>query len=146
VRSDFHSGTIRALKGQTPVVETTGARFGLNIMAAITPRGEMHFMIVNGSVNSDKISAFLTRLMHDSEKKVFLIWYGHPIHKAKKVKEHIESFEGRLEIFVLPSFSPDLNPTKQLWNYNKTYGVGRQSLSGAVELKKAVMGKLRSLQ
>ena len=54
VRTDFHAGTTWALKGQTPVVETTGARFGLNMMAAITPRGEMHFMIVHGSVNSDK--------------------------------------------------------------------------------------------
>jgi len=135
-----------ALKGQTPVVETTGARFGLNMMAAITPRGEMHFMIVHGSVNSDKTWEFLKRLMHDSEKKVFLIWDGHPTHKAKKVKECIESFEGRLEIFVLPSYSPDLNPTEQLWNHTKTYGVGRQSLSGPDELKKAVIGKLRRLQ
>ena len=146
VRSDFHAGTTWALKGQTPVVETTGARFGLNMMAAITPRGEMHFMIVHGSVNSVKICEFLNRLMHDSDKKVFLIWDGHPTHKAKRVKECIESFEGRLEIFVLPSYSPDLNPTEQLWNHTKTNGVGRRSLSGPDELKKAVIGKLRSLQ
>lgn len=146
VRSDFHSGTTWALKGQTPVVETTGARFGLNMMAAITSRGQMHFMLVHGSVNADRICEFLQRLMHGHTKKVFLIWDGHPTHKAKKVKQCIESFDGRLEIFVLPSYSPDLNPIEQLWNHTKSNGVGRQSISGPEQLKKAVVNKLRSLQ
>jgi transposase len=113
VRSDFHSGTTWALKGQTPVVETTGARFGLNMMAAITARGQMHFMIVQGTVNADRICEFLKRLIHGREHKVFLIWDGHPTHRAKKVKQCIESYDGRLEIFVLPSYSPDLNPIEQ---------------------------------
>lgn len=146
VRSDFHAGTTWALKGQTPVVETTGARFGLNMMAAITPRGQMNFMIVQGTVNADRICEFLKRLMHGREHKVFLIWDGHPTHRAKKVKQCIESFDGRLEIFVLPSYSPDLNPIEQLWNHTKSNGVGRQTVSGPDQLKKAVIGKLRSLQ
>jgi transposase len=146
VRSDFHSGTTWALKGQTPVIETTGARFGLNMMAAITARGQMHFMIVQGSVNADRICEFLKRLMHGRQHKVFLIWDGHPTHRAKKVKLCIESYDGRLEIFVLPSYSPDLNPIEQLWNHTKSNGVGRQSISGPDQLKKAVINKLRSLQ
>jgi transposase len=146
VRSDFHSGTTWALKGQTPVVETTGARFGLNMMAAITPRGEMNFMIVPGSVNASIICEFLNRLMHGRDKKVFLIWDGHPTHRAKKVKQCIEFYDGRLEIFVLPSYAPDLNPIEQLWNHTKSNGVGRQTISGPDHLKKAVMAKLCSLQ
>jgi transposase len=146
VRSDFHSGTTWALKGQTPVVESTGARFGLNMMAAITPRGDMHFMILQGGVNADRICEFLNRLMHGRDRKVFLIWDGHPTHKAKKVKQCIESFDDRLEIFVLPSYSPDLNPTEQVWNHTKYNGVGRQPISGPEQLKKAVISKLRSLQ
>jgi len=146
VRSDFHSGTTWALKGQTPVVETTGARFGLNMMAAITPRGEMHFMIVQGSVNAGRICDFVKRVMHGHEQKVFLIWDGHPTHRAKKVKQCIESYDGRLEVFVLPSYSPDLNPIEQLWNHAKSNGVGRQPVSGPDQLKKAVISKLRSLQ
>jgi transposase len=146
VRSDFHSGTTWALKGQTPIVETTGARFGLNMMAAITPRGEMNFMIVQGSVNANRICDFLKRLMHGHDQKVFLIWDGHPTHRAKKVKQCIESYDGRLEIFVLPSYAPDLNPIEQLWNHTKSNGVGRQTISGPDQLKKAVIAKLRSLQ
>ena len=146
VRSDFHSGTTWALRGQTPIIEATGARFGLNMMAAITPRGEMHFMIVKGTVSSDEICEFLKRLMHGHNHKVFLIWDGHPTHKSKKVKECISAFNGRLEIFLLPSYSPDLNPIEQLWNHTKTKGVGRKAVYGPDQLKTAVINKLRSFQ
>ena len=116
------------------------------MMAAITPRGEMHFTIVQGSVNASRICDFLKRLMHGHEQKVFLIWDGHPTHRAKKVKQCIESYDGRLEVFVLPSYSPDLNPIEHLWNHTKSNGVGRQPVSGHDQLKKAVVGELRSLQ
>ena len=146
IRSDFHSGTTWALKGRTPIIEATGARFGLNMMAAITPRGQMHFMIVQGTVRSDQICEFLKRLMHGHDHKVFLIWDGHPTHKSKKVKECIDSFDGRLAIFLLPSYSPDLNPIEQLWNHTKGNGVGRRVINGPNQLKSAVINKLRSLQ
>lgn len=146
IRSDFHSGTTWAPKGQTPIIESTGARFGLNMVAAITPRGQMHFMVVEGSVNSSKIVDFLKRLMHGHSNKVFLIWDGHPTHKSKLVKKCIASFDGRLEVFLLPSYSPDLNPIEQLWNHAKTNGVGRQPVAGPKQLKRSIINKLRSLQ
>lgn len=146
VRSDFHSGTTWALKGHTPIIETTGARFGLNMMAAITPRGQMHFIIIKGTVQADRVCEFLKRLMHGKEHKVFLIWDGHPTHKSKKVKACVDTFGGRLEIFLLPPYSPDLNPIEQLWHHTKGNGVGRQVIKGPDQLKTAVINKLRSLQ
>jgi len=146
IRSDFHAGTTWALRGQTPIIEATGARFGLNMVAAITPKGEMHFMIVKGTVNAAKICDFLKRLMHGHENKVFLIWDGHPTHKSKSVNNCIATFNGRLETFLLPSYSPDLNPIEQLWNHTKNNGVGRQPVNGPDQLKRAVINKLRSLQ
>jgi len=146
VRSDFHSGTTWALKGHTPIIEATGARFGLNMMAAITPRGQMNFMIVQGTVKSDQICEFLKRLMHGHDNKVFLIWDGHPTHKSKKVKECIAKFDGRLEIFLLPPYSPDLNPIEQLWNHTKGNSVGRKVVNGPNQFKRAVINTLRSLQ
>ncbi len=146
IRSDFHAGTTWAPKGKTPIIEATGARFGLNMVGAITPKGQLQFMIVEGSVNSSRIIEFLKRLMHGHDNKVFLIWDGHPTHKSKIVKKCIASFNGRLETFLLPSYSPDLNPIEQLWNHTKTNGVGRQPVRGIDHLKRIVINKLRSLQ
>lgn len=146
IRSDFHSGKTWAVRGQTPVIEATGARFGLNIVGAISTRGQLRFMVVKGSVTSEKICDFLKRLMHDAEKPLYLIWDGHPTHRSKKVKEYIASFDGKLEVFVLPSYSPELNPIEQVWNNVKGHGVGRKKIFGPDQLKAAVLGQLRKLQ
>jgi len=39
VRSDFHSGTSWGRRGRTPVVSSTGARFGANLISAISRAG-----------------------------------------------------------------------------------------------------------
>ena len=89
VRSDFHSGTTWAPKGQTPIVEATGQRYGMNIISAISPRGEMRFMTVEGRMNAGKFIEFLKRLLHNAERPVFLIVDGHPSHRARKVFEFV---------------------------------------------------------
>lgn len=146
IRSDFHSGKTWAVKGRTPVIEATGARFGLNMVGAISPRGQLRFMVVKGSVASEEICNFLGKLMHNAEKPVFLVWDGHPTHRSKKVKDYIASFNGKLEVFVLPSYSPELNPIEQAWNNVKGHGVGRKKIFGPDQLKAAILGRLRKLQ
>jgi len=37
MRSDFHSGKTWAVRGKTPIISTTGARFGCNMISAISP-------------------------------------------------------------------------------------------------------------
>ncbi|MFZ3048423.1 MAG: IS630 family transposase [Desulfatirhabdiaceae bacterium] len=146
IRSDFHSGTTWAPRGQTPVVKVTGARFSLNMVGAIDMRGQLRFMVVKGTVSSEQICDFLTRLMHGAEKPVFLIWDGHPAHRSKAVLECIDSFKGNLEVFALPSYSPELNPVEQVWNNVKNHGIGRKKVFGPDQLKTMVIGQLRRLQ
>ena len=146
IRSDFHSGTTWSPKGDTPIVESTGNRFSLNMLAAITPKGEMRFMIAKGTVTSNEICEFLERLMKHHKNKVFLIWDGHSIHKSRQSKDCIASFDGRLEVFLLPPYSPDLNPIEQLWHHTKGNSVGRRAVKSIGQLKRFVINKLRSLQ
>ena len=146
IRSDFHAGTTWSPKGQTPVIKVTGARFSTNMVAAISTSGHLRFMINQGTVNADVLCDFLKRLMHNAQQPIFLIWDGHPTHKSKKVRECIESFEGKLEVYILPSYSPELNPTEQVWRSVKNHGVGRKSVFGPDQLKSAVTSCLRRLQ
>ena len=146
IRSDFHAGTTWSPKGQTPVIKVTGARFRTNMVAAISTRGHLRFMVNQGSVTADVLCDFLKRLMHNAQQPIFLIWDGHPTHKSKKVRECIESFEGKLEMYFLPSYSPELNPTEQVWRSVKNHEVGRKSVFGPDQLKSAVTNCLRRLQ
>jgi hypothetical protein len=107
VRSDFHSGTTRAPRGKTPVVRDIGQGFSLNMVSAVSPRGELRFMAVRGGVGADVIIGFLKRLIHGQRHLIFLVVDGHPSHRAMNVKAFVESLQGRLRSFFLPPSSPD---------------------------------------
>ena len=146
VRSDAHSGTTWAPKGQTPIVSTTGARFGLNVISAVNRRGALRFMCVEGKVNADVFIEFLGRLMESAGHPVYLVVDGHPTHKAAKTRKFVESTKGRLKLFLLPGYSPDLNPDELVWNNLKSQGTGKRAITGPDQLKKLVLGHLRAMQ
>ncbi len=146
VRSDFHSGTTWAPRGKTPVISTTRARFGLNLISAVSARGSMRFMLVRGRVNAKAFIEFLRRLLHVRTQPVFLIVDGHPAHKAHCVRAFAESTGGKLELFFLPPYSPDLNPDELVWNELKHNGVGRMVITGPDQLEKTVRSTMRRIQ
>ena len=146
VRSDHHAGTTWAERGRTPVVRTTGARFGLNIISAVSSRGKMRFMTVKGTVTGPVFVEFLKRLLHDEDGPILLIVDGHPTHRSKLVSKFVAATEGRLKLFFLPGYSPELNPDEQVWNDLKNNRLGRMVSSGPDQLRSEVMAHLWSLQ
>jgi len=146
VRSDFHAGTTWALKGQTPIVPATGQRFGMSLISAISPRGDFRFMTVEGRMNAEKFIEFLKRLLHNAPHPVFLVVDRHPSHRAKKVLAFVRSTEGRLRLFFLPPYAPDLNPDEHVWNHLKNHGVGKQAIRTRDQFRKVVLAHMRSLQ
>jgi transposase len=64
----------------------------------------------------------------------------------KIISEFAESTEGKLRLFFLPGYSPQLNPVEQIWNYNKRHDIVNRTIKGADHLKKLALGALRKLQ
>jgi transposase len=145
MRSDFHRGTTWAPVGQTPVVKATGDRFSLNLISAISAQGLMRFMTIDG-LNGEKFVEFLRRLLHNSRRPIFLIVDGHPAHQAATVKRFLASSQGRLRLFYLPSYSPELNPEESVWRHLKTHNLGRARITGPDDLKRQALIVLRRLQ
>ena len=146
VRSDYHSGTTWAPIGKTPVVKTTGSRFKVNLISAVSGRGNLRFMATEERVTGKVFCTFLKRLIANAKGKVFLIVDNHPVHRSKVVKEFVKSTNGQLKLFYLPPYSPELNPDEQVWNYVKNHNIGRQTSTGKKEFLKRVMRVMRSLQ
>jgi len=146
VRSDFHSGTTWAARGKTPVVRVTGQRFRLNMISAVSPKGSLRFMVVRGGVGAQVFVEFLKRSMHGRRRAVFLIVDGHPSHRSKRARSYVDSLGGKLKLFFLPPYSPELNPDEFVWNDVKNNGVGRTLVYGPRDLHRAVVGRLRYLQ
>jgi transposase len=146
VRSDFHSGTTWAPRGKTPVVRVTGQRFSLNMISAISPKGSLRFMVVRGGVGARVFIEFLKRLMQGRRRRVFLIVDGHPSHRSKSARRYVDSLGGKLKLFFLPPYSPELNPDEFVWNDVKNNGVARTLVHDPSDLHRAVLGRLRYLQ
>jgi len=146
IRSDYHSGTTWAPKGQTPVIRTTGARHSLNLVSAVSAKGSMRFMTVKGKLNADRFIEFLERLLKNQNTPVFLIVDGHPVHRSAKVKAFVEATDGRLKLFHLPAYSPELNPDEQVWNQLKNHRIGKMFIKSLDDMIKKVGSAMRSIQ
>jgi hypothetical protein len=71
VRSYRHAGTTRAIKGKTPVVSSTGARFGRNLISAVSAQSELCFMTVNSRLGEQAFLGILKRLLQNAECMIF---------------------------------------------------------------------------
>jgi transposase len=145
MRSDHHTGATWAPVGETPVVEATGRRFSLNMISAVGTRGEFRFMLHEGTVNAPVFLEFLKRLLVGAEHPVFLVVDGHPMHKSRQVRSFIEEQHGRLKLFYLPPYSPQLNPDEVVWAHVKRR-VSRQIIQNMQDMKKQILGALRHIQ
>lgn len=145
VRSDYHAGTTWAARGKTPVVRTTGARYRLNMLSAVNRRGKMRFMIEAKGLNADVMCRFLDRLMAGQKRRIFLILDGHPIHKSARLARKVTGFDGRLRLFLLPPYSPELNPDEGVWREVKGHRLGRAGIFSFADLKSKALGALRHL-
>jgi transposase len=145
IRSDYHAGTTWAPRGQTPKVSATGARFGLNMVSAISRKGSMKFMVTKETVSAEVFCDFINRLIHNHRNRIYLVVDGHPVHRSAKVRKHIETLNGKIKLIRFPSYSPETNPDELVWNTVKPK-IGRTFISGPDMLKSKVIGALRSLQ
>jgi len=147
IRSDHHSGRTWGKKGETPIVKSTGSRYGMSLISAITAKGEMRFMIKEkGGVNADVFIEFLKRLLVGAQRKIFLIVDRGPAHRAKKTKDFVATVSEQLTLIYLPSYAPDCNPDELVWKHLKADTVGRKATTHKADFKKKVHAAMRSLQ
>jgi transposase len=147
MRSDHHSGRTWGKKGETPIVSSTGARYRMSLISAVTSRGHLRFMTKEkGGVNAAVFIEFLRRLMVGAENKIFLIVDRGPAHVAKKTKAFVAGLGGKLRLFYLPPYSPDRNPDELVWKHLKADTVGRASITSLDDFREKVKSSMLSLQ
>lgn len=102
----------RGITPETRVVQ--GRRESFSMISSVSNQGKCHWMMVEGAVNSDRLIEFLEALCHDAGRKVFLVLDNLRVHHSKPVKAWLAKNEEKINIFYLPSYSPDLNPDERL--------------------------------
>jgi len=110
VQSDHHSGRTCASSDKSSAIEQTSSRFETNMIFAVSPLGEFRFMTFHPPMNAERFTEFLERVMHDVLERIFLILEGHSVYMSREVKEFVRATDGKLRVFVIPPYSPALNP------------------------------------
>jgi transposase len=112
--NDSYHGRSYAPRGQTPAIRLHPRCKRVNLISTVTNQGKVRFMIYKSKMNSQTLIKFMERLIKDSDKKVFLILDNLKVHHSYIVKDWIEEHIEQIEIFFLPSYSPELNPDEYL--------------------------------
>jgi len=141
-RSDHQAGRSYAPKGRTPTTSGTGQRFGASMLSVITNRGHLAFMVFKVAFTAVVFLRFLGRLAKEARRKVFLIVDGHPVHRSRAVRAWLAKNAERIEMFLLPGYSPDLNPDEMLNQDVKTNAVGKRRPRSRSQMMRTVRGYL----
>ena len=145
LRSDDVRGRSYAPRGRTPVVRVCHKRAGPSLTSAVTNRGELRWMVVDGAVNAPAFIRFLERLVRDARCKIFLILDRLKAHRARLTRDWLAEHRAEIEVFYLPSYSPDLNPDEGV-HADLKHAVPRKAPARSKQqLKRAAIGHMRSL-
>jgi transposase len=101
-------------KGMTPILRVTAKRAHISMISAITNEGKVRFMVYREAMTQEKLITFMSRLIRDTGRKVYLILDNLKVHHGKKVAEWLETHKEEIAVFYLPSYSPELNPDEYL--------------------------------
>lgn len=115
LRSDESGGKGYAPTGQTPEIRPSKRqRERVNYIASLSNQGAIQFMLYTGTLSAEVFIRFLKRLIQSHEDKLFWIVDRHPVHRDRRVQQWLADHKQRIELFYLPSYSPELNPVEYL--------------------------------
>lgn len=146
VRSDDVRGRGYAPRGQTPVRRVPARRHSVSMISTLTNQGKVRFMLYRQALNARRLIRFLTRLTRDAGRKVFLILDNLKVHHATLVRDWLAAHVETIEVFYLPSYSPELNPDEYLNGDLKAGVHGGIPPRSEKALVQAVLGHMRMLQ
>ena len=101
-------------KGKAPIVRLNAKRSKINMISTITNSGTTRFMIYRETMTAKVLITFMSRLLKDAKRKVFLILDNLRVHHGKKVAKWLTSRKEKIEMFYLPAYAPELNPDEYL--------------------------------
>jgi transposase len=105
-----------ARRGQQPMVKTSGKRKGYKVFGLIEYfTGRLFYQGQEGRLNSTTYIAFLKGVLAQTTHRLLLIQDGARYHTSAETKAFFAQQAARLQVFQLPTYSPDYNPIEKLW-------------------------------
>jgi transposase len=145
-RADAVHGRTWSARGQTPIVHRPGQRQSFSAASAVNANGAFWFCTYQGALKAELFVTLLKQFMRGRRKPVHLVIDGLPAHKKACVREYVESTQGRLSLYFLPGYAPDLNPDEWVWSHVKRTGAARRPLRAGETLREKIEEQLALLK
>ena len=117
-----------APKGQTPVVKIQAKKMHINMISAISNRGELRFLLYSEAINSERLIGFMEALIKTANgRKVYFILDNLRVHHSKQVSQWVDDHKDNIALFHLPPYSPEYNPDEYL-NNDLKQSIGSQAM------------------
>lgn len=135
-----------APKGETPELMEEAQKLRINMISAVTNKGEVRFRCYEGSMNQTEYLRFLKELIESEDRKVYVIADNLVVHHGKRVKAWVENHGDEIRLEYIPSYSPELNADEYLnRDAKRNINMARAPRSLA-ELKKNVVSFMNFLR
>ena len=105
----------------------------------------MRFMTYTANMTANKYILFLARLIQSHDRKIFFIADNLTVHHSKKVKAWVEKHKEQIELFYIPTYSPELNLMNILTDLKKNVHMARAP-KNFEQFKENVLKFMRSIQ
>ena len=116
VAADEHPRLGYAREGDPATMEVPGPHIRINQASAISNEGAVRFMTYKETMDGALFTVFLSRLIRTSARKIFLIVDRLKAHEKATVRDWVEAHKDRIELFAMPSHTPEYNPDEYLNN------------------------------
>jgi len=103
-----------AEKGNPPVLPVETKKERVNMISAINNQGHVRFMVYEQTMNQQLLIDFFRRLIRETPNKVFIILDNLRVHHGKIVKAWLQKHKNEIELFYLPPYAPEYNPSEYL--------------------------------
>lgn len=136
-----------ALRGEQPLVKTTGKRKGYKVMGMVDYfSGRLFVQASTERFTAKRYCAFLSSILAQTSQPIVVIQDGASYHTAAETKRFVEAHAERLSLHQLPSYSPDYNPIEHLWRNVKRDKTHNRYFPTFESLVEAVEAGLRTFQ
>jgi transposase len=109
-----------APRGEQPLIKTCGRRKAAKVFGLIDYfSGRFFSRTQTERFTADTYCAFLEQVLAATTHPLIVIQDGAKYHTAARTQEFVAAPAARLNVYQLPSYSPDDNPIEHLWRNTK---------------------------
>jgi len=133
--------------GRRPVLREWLSRDHLSAIAGISEDGQLYILEQEWAFDGEDIVGFLKYVGSQIKGLIGIVWDAASIHRGEKVREFLaEGGAKRIELMMLPAYSPDLNPVEGVWSYIKGVLLANIVCHNLAQLRQVLTEGIRRLQ